>query len=181
MQPVHVAHIDDQISLREFIHPKNTIPAPHTVSLSPPIELSNQFEVLHIEETVKSEEMVDSSGSSETSVHSSLPISEQLKAYARKEKANHEQRKAAPHHSSPSPQSTDPAEFLAVNGTATPSDSCPNPATKRIVCVSESMCRSIRNNFINEKLKQFSLKGTVDEHIHMDLNPGADTEKNQTL
>ena len=103
---LHVAQIDDQISLSEFIHPRNTIPAPHTVSSSPPIELSNQFEVLHIEETVESEEVVDSPGSSETSVHSSLPISEQLKAYARKQKANHEQRKAAPHHSLPSPQST---------------------------------------------------------------------------
>jgi hypothetical protein len=133
----------------------------------------------------------------------SIPVSEQLQLYARKHSNNFANRLAVPQVANSTPLSTESrvpsvnAEQSRVsmpvreqpqshtrehgsnfaNQNAAPLDSSANPAPRKVVCVSDSMTRSIRNNFINQKLKQHSVEGSVNETVYMDLNPGGDTEK----
>ena len=111
-----------------------------------------------------------------------IPASEQLQLYARKHSNNFANRVVTPQiaqstHLSPvSEQSQSHAHKQSSNVTA-PSAPCVSPVSRSVVCVSDSMTRSIRNNFLNNKLKQHSVEGSVNETVHMDLNPGGDTEK----
>lgn len=226
-----------------FTFPKRTVNAhPPRTSTPPPITLFNRYDSLPIE-AVESAEQSDIPEITSSSAPRPLPISEQLKSYARKQKTNFAKRAKPAIPPPPNacltplpPASTDTSRVTMpvseqlklytrthsskfANRAAVTRDACPtplsdksrvgvpvnqqprsnsasehgsnianqsttptsashaNPATRRVVCVSDSMTRSIRNTFINQKLQQHSVEGSVHETVHMDLNPGGDTEK----
>ena len=106
-----------------------------------------------------------------------IPASEQLQLYARKHSNNFAKRVVTPQiaqsiHLSPVSEQSHSQSHVTVS-----SAPCESPVSRSVVCVSDSMTRSIRNNFINNKLKQHSVEGSVNETVHMDLNPGGDTDK----
>ena len=125
--------------------------------------------------TPLSTESLDTSISSDKSIVA-MPVSEQLQLYARNHSNNFANRVTIPVSQQPRLNAREHVNNTA-SPSATPPDSCVNPVTRRVVCVSDSMTRSIRNNFINQKLKQHSVEGSVHEIVHMDLNPGGDTGK----
>ena len=178
-----------------FEKPKRTAPVSTVVASAKLLPLSNRFDALRIEEVVQEDQDESTPPTSRTT------ISEQMGEYARKQKAKYARGKVSPRkvlptnptptehtssqHTSGHSSSEHTSEHTSSKHTSehtsehtsskhTSGHTSSDQPTRKVLCVSDSMCRSIRTKFVNAKLQQYSIKGTVNEQIIMDLNPGAD-------